>query len=82
MHTLETLTELGPTAQHLAKVVIPLLDDPLSAQYAARCLGALRVRAALPALIAQLTSPDAETRVAAISAMYGNRAVRPARSPP
>jgi HEAT repeat protein len=78
-HALEVLRDLGPAASTLAADVLPLLADPLSRTDAARALGALRAKDAVPHLVAWLRSADVELRAAAAGALgpLGDRATLP-----
>lgn len=68
-HALEVLRELGLVATPLAGAVLPLLGDQLCRVDAARALGHMRARVAVPHLVAWLASPDTELRTAAAYAL-------------
>jgi HEAT repeat protein len=70
---------LGRAAAPLEGQVLPLLADPLVRGEAARALGELGARPALPHLLQWLQSPDAELRTAAAMALgpLGDRSAVP-----
>jgi HEAT repeat protein len=68
-HALEIVLALGRPAERLGPLVLPMLGDPLVGSVAARALGAIGHRPALPHLIAWLGAEAIETRAAAAAGL-------------
>lgn len=64
VHALEIVSDLGVAAESLAEQVLPLLADPLSRALAVRAVGQMRLRQAVPHLLALSYSEDLELRTA------------------
>lgn len=66
---LQVLNELGRVAHPLGPAMLPLLSDPLTANYAIRALGAAGCTEAIPFLRQDLTANDVELRWESVQAL-------------